>query len=443
MSKAPSPVSAFRASVLHFLSDPGDGDAPHCWQYFDDGVLVVEHGRVTALGDARAILPNLPAALPVTDFSGHLIMPGFVDTHIHYVQTDVIASPGTDLLHWLEQYTFPAERCFADAAHAGEVAEFFLDELLRNGTTTALVFGTVHRQSVETFFQAAERRGLRMVAGKALMDRNCPEYLRDDAESGYRDSAELLERWNGRARLNYAITPRFAATSSERQLELAGQLARAHPDAHIQSHVAENTAEVAWVRPLFPASRSYLDVYDRYGLLRPRAVYAHCIYLDEHDRARMAQSGAAVAFCPTSNLFLGSGLFDIAAADRAGMHTSLATDVGGGTSFSMLRTMGEGYKVAQLSGTRLSPLRAFYWATLGGARALGLDDRIGNFLPGKEADFVVLDLAATPLLARRASSAETLAERLFLLMTLGDDRAIKRIFILGQAAAYSRTGGPS
>jgi len=429
---ATAELSAFRASALHFLSDPGSEGSAQSLQYFADALLVVEDGRVKALGEARDLLPTLPEGTRISDYSGRLIMPGFIDTHIHYSQTDIIASPGRDLLHWLAHYTFPAERNFAELTHAREVAEFFLDELLRNGTTTALVFGTVHKQSMDAFFDAARARNLRMVAGKVLMDRNCPEYLMGSPESGYRESAELMEKWNGTGRLNYAITPRFAITSSEEQLRQAGKLAREFPDAHIHSHLAENEGEVAWARMLFPWSRSYLDIYDRLGLLRNRAVYAHCIHLDEQDRGRMTESGAAAAFCPTSNLFLGSGLFDLAAADRAGFRVAIGTDVGGGTSFSMLRTLSEAYKVSQLRGHTLSPMRAFYLATLGGAAALGLEDRIGSFMPNREADFVVLDCQSTPLLARRMAAASTLEERLFLLMTLGDDRAIVQTHILGQ-----------
>jgi guanine deaminase len=432
---------AFRASILHFLSDPGDGDAADSFEYFDDGLLVVGAGKVQALGPARDLLGTLPEGAAVEDHSGNLIVPGFVDTHIHYSQTDVIASAGRDLLHWLEHYTFPEEQKFADAAHASEVAEFFLDELLRNGTTTALVFGTVHKQSVEMFFEAAYKRNLRMVAGKVMMDRNCPEPLRDTPESAYRESAELLEKWNGRGRLNYAITPRFAITSSDEQLALAGKLAREHPDAHIHSHVAENGDEIAWVKKLFPESRSYLDVYDRHGLLRERAVYAHCLYLDLGDRRRMAESGAATAFCPTSNLFLGSGLYDIAAADAAGVVTGIATDVGGGTSFSMLKTLAEAYKVTQLKGHYLSPLRAFYLATLGGARALGLQHAIGNFSVGNDADFVVLDCKASALIERRLRSAVSLDERLFVLMVLGDDRAVAATYVCGRSARQRASDG--
>jgi guanine deaminase len=424
--------TAHCGSILNFHADPGlDGD-PASYDYWERGALVVGGGRIEAVGPAAALLPTVSAHMPVIDHGERLIMPGFIDTHIHYPQTDVIASGGRNLLDWLEHYTFPAEQRFADAAHAREVAEFFLDELLRNGTTTAQVLGTVHRQSVDAFFQAAEARGLRMIAGKTLMDRNCPQPLRDSAAGGERDMRELIETWHGRDRLHYAITPRFAATSSVEQLQGAGRLAQQYPDVFIHSHLAENRDEVSWVRQLFPDSRSYLDVYDRCGLLRDRATYAHCIYLDATDRARMAASGAGAAFAPSANLYLGSGLFDIAASDAAGMRFALATDVGGGSSFSMLRTMADAYKVAQLSDQPLSPLRAFYLATLAGARMLGLSDRIGRFAPGTEADFIVLDPNATPLLARRTAQSRSLSELLLVLMTLADDRAVAATYILGE-----------
>lgn len=423
-------VAAFRGEILDFTGDPAtQGDAAH--RHHPDGVLVVRDGRVAAVGPASAVLPTLPVDAAITDYRGKLILPGFVDTHIHYAQTDVIASYGAQLLEWLERYTFPAESRFADPEHAREVAEFFVHELLRNGTTTAMVFATTHKVSVDAIFEAADARSMRLIAGKVLMDRNVPESVRDVADSGYEDGAALIARWHGRHRLAYAVTPRFAPTSSERQLALCGQLLDLHPDVYLQSHVAENRWEVAWVAELFPWSRSYLDVYDHYHLLRERTVYAHCIHLDHKDRQRMAVTGSAMAFCPTSNLFLGSGLFDVQAAQDQGVRVGIGTDVGGGTSFSMLRTLDEAYKVCQLAGNRLSPWRAFYLATLGGAAALYLDDRIGNFEPGKEADFVVLDPAATPLLARRVACSETLAERLFALIILGDDRAVYATHILG------------
>lgn len=428
---APAGTAAWRGTILHFLGDPGiQGEAAA--EHFEDGLLVVENGRIRAAGRYADLAPGLAPDTPVNDHRGRILLPGFVDTHVHYVQTDVIASPGRDLLDWLERYTFPAERRFGDPGHARAVAEFFLDELVRNGTTTALVYGSVHKASADAFFEAARARGMRMVAGKSLMDRHCPDDLRDTPETGYRDCVDLLQRWNGLGRLNYAITVRFAVTSSVEQFERTRELARAYPDVHVHSHVAENVDEIAWVRRLFPGHRSYLDVYDHYELLRPRAVYAHCIHLDAQDRARMGHTGAAAAFSPTSNLFLGSGLYDLDAADASGMRTGIATDVGGGTSFSMLRTLAEAYKVVQMRGQRLSALRAFYLATLGGARALGLDDRIGSFLPGREADFVVLDPCATPIAARRAAHAQSLEERLFQLMILGDDRSIEQTCILGR-----------
>ncbi len=431
-------MQAFRGTLLHFLGDPDElGESAH--ELIDDGLLVLRDGRVAAAGDARRLLQSLPEGTPVVDCAGKLIMPGFVDTHVHYPQADIVAAYGERLLEWLERYTFPTERRFSDPGYARDVADFFLGELLRNGTTTAAVFATVHPQSVDAFFEAAQALDARMIAGKVMMDRNCPEFLRDTAESSYAESKALIGKWHGRHRLLYAVTPRFAPTSTERQLELAGRLLDEHPDVYLQSHVAENRDEVAWVAELFPWSRSYLDVYDRYGLVRERAIYAHCLHLDAADRDRMGATGAAMSFCPTSNLFLGSGLFDTDAARRHGVRVGIGTDVGAGTSFSMLRTLDEAYKVAHLLGHRLSPLKAFYFATLGGARALRLDDRIGNFTAGKEADFVVLDLAATPLLERRMRHTSTLAERLFALIMLGDDRSVAATYVMGRQR-HARAG---
>lgn len=428
---------AHRGAILHFRSDPGAGDDPASFEFLEDGLLVTRDGHIAAIGPAQELLPNLPADLEVVGHADSILMPGFVDTHIHYPQTDVIGSGGRQLLDWLQDYTFPTERRFSDPVYARVVADLFLDELVRNGTTTAMVFCTVHRASVDAFFQSAAARSMRMVAGKILMDRNSPEYLRDSVSTGEHDSRELIHKWHGHERLSYAITPRSAITSSEAQLQSAGQLAKEFPDALIQTHVAENLDEIAWVKQLFPQARSYLDVYDSYGLIRDRAIYAHCIHLDQADRARMAQSGAAAAFCPSSNLYLGSGLFDIAAADASGMPFSIATDVGGGNNFSMLRTLGDAYKIAQLSRQHLSPLRAFYLATLGGARALGLDAQIGRFAVGAEADFIVLNLRATPLIARRTVQSRTLAEKLLVLMALGDDRVVSHTYVLGREVSVA------
>jgi len=421
---------AYRAAILHFHADPAFDDKAYAWH--EDGLLIVADGHVQAAGEYALLHSRLPEGVMVQDHRGKLIVPGFIDTHIHYPQTEMIASPAPGLLPWLQTYTFPNERKFADAEHAGEVARFFLDELLRCGTTTAMVYCTVHPASVDTFFAESEKRQLRMVAGKVLMDRHCPEFLCDTAESGIRESEELIRKWHKRGRQLYAITPRFAATSSEAQLQLAGELARAYPDTFLQTHVAENTDEVAWIKSLFPNARSYLDVYDRYGMLRPRAMYAHCIWLDDRDRERMRETQSATAVCPTSNLFLGSGLFDFAKADAMRLPLSLASDVGGGTSFSMLQTMNEAYKVARMGGTHLPALRMFYLATLGGARSMQLEGTIGNFATGAEADFIVLDPQATPLLARRTARAENLEEMLFAFALLGDDRAVTATYSAGK-----------
>lgn len=421
---------AYRAKLLTFTGDPAlNADAA---VFDDDGLLVVEHGRVVAAGAYAALEHHVTPETEVRELRDKLIVPGFIDTHVHYPQTDMIASPATGLLPWLETYTFPTERRFADAAYAQDTANFFVDQLLACGTTTALVYCTVHKQSADALFSASEARNLRMIAGKVLMDRHCPEFLRDTAQSGYDDSAELIARWHGRGRQLYALTPRFAPTSTHEQLEACSALARAHPDVFIQSHVAENVDEVKWVAELFPGHRSYLDVYEHYGLLRRRAVYGHCIYLDDEDRARMAETGAVASHCPTSNLFLGSGLFDFDKAGRAGMPVALGTDVGGGTSFSMLQTMNEAHKVARMTGHTLSATRMFWLATAGAAQALDLADRIGTLAPGSEADFVVLDAQATPLLARRTARAESLEEWLFALALLGDDRAVQATYAAGQ-----------
>jgi guanine deaminase len=422
---------AHRGSVLHFRSDPGADDDPGSYEYWEQGALIVAEGRIERVGPAHELLSAEPS-LPVTDHGRGLLLPGFIDTHIHFPQIDVIASGGRQLLEWLENYTYPAEQRFADASYARSVAQIFLDELMRNGTTTAQVLGSVHKCAMDSFFEVAAARRLRMIAGKTLMDRMAPDGLRDDAVSGEREMRELIASWHGRGRLHYAITPRFALTSTVEQLRSAGALAREYPDVFIHSHLAENREEVEQVRQAFPDRRSYLDVYDHFGLLRERATYAHCIYLNDEDRARMGASGAGAAFCPSSNLYLGSGLFDLAASDAAGMSIALATDVGGGSSFSMLHTMADAYRVVHMTGQHLTPLRAFYLATLAGARMLRLSDRIGSFAVGNEADFIVLRPDATPLLARRMQQSSALSERLLLYMMLGDDRAVARTYVLGQ-----------
>jgi guanine deaminase len=423
------PARLVRGRILTFKDDPAaTGVAAHA--YVEDGAVLMKNGHIEAAGET---LSRVPKDAVVDDHSGCLIMAGFIDTHIHYPQTRVIGSYGAQLLDWLHNYTFLEEQKFADPAHCAEVAEFFLDELFRCGTTTALVYCTVHPESVEAFFTAAERRRARMIAGKTMMDRDAPEKLLDSAQQGYDESKALIERWRGRGRLDYAVTPRFAVTSTKAQLEAAGALAKEFPEAYVQSHLNENHAEIKLVAKLFPGAKSYLDVYDRAGLLGPRSIFGHCIHMTDGEVARMAESGSVAAFCPTSNLFLGSGLFDQARLAGAGVRIALATDVGGGTSYSMLRTAAEGYKVLQLNRLPWPPLHAFYRMTLGNARALGLDDRIGSVEPGKEADLVVLDSRATPAMAHRMESAKgDLAVELFALITMGDDRAVRQTYVAGE-----------
>lgn len=423
---------AFRASIFHCLADPGPHASETAVEYLHDGILVIEDGKVIRSGPADELLSSLPEHTVVKDLTGKLIVPGFIDCHVHYSQLDIIASYGEQLLDWLNRYAYPAEAQFADPEHARSVADFFLDELLRNGTTTAMVFATVFPQSVDAIFAAAEARGMRLIAGKVLMDRMCPDELSDSAESGYVQSKELIERWHGKGRLGYAITPRFALTSTDEQLEAAGRLAAEYPDTWVHTHLAENQEEVDQIAAQFPWSRSYLDVYEHFALLRERSVFAHCLHLDDADRTLMADKGGAGAFCPTSNLFLGSGLFDLQSMSDAGVKVGLATDVGGGTSMSMLQTMSEAYKVLHLQGQSLPASRALYLATLGAAEALCLEDVIGNFEPGKEADFVVLDPNGSSMTARRTQSTASFEELLFALIFLGDDRNVAATYIQGR-----------
>ncbi|MBX3655116.1 MAG: guanine deaminase [Ramlibacter sp.] len=423
-------MKAYRAAILRFADDRRA-------QYEADGLLVVgpdAAGRpvVRAVGAYDALAPNYPG-VAIEHLPGRLIAPGFVDLHIHFPQTDVIGSPAEGLLPWLENYTFPHESRFADAAYAAEVATVFLDELLRHGVTTALTFCTSHPASVDALMAASQARGMRLIAGKVLQDRHSPDGVRDQTEQSLADTEALIGRWHGQGRLGYAITPRFAPSCSEAQLRGAGALAAKYPDVWIQSHVAENKDEIRWARELFPQSRSYLSIYDDFGLMRERAVYAHCIHFDDDDRALMRTTGAAAAVSPTSNLFLGSGFFDYEGADRIGFKYGLASDVGGGTSFSPFHTMLAAYYVGREGQTKpglsLSPQALWWQHTAGAAQALGLDGVVGNLQPGCEADFVVLDPQATPLLARKTAQAGNLDELLFALIVLGDDRVVEKTVI--------------
>lgn len=424
---------AYRAALLHSLADPADVGVEASHEYFEDGLLVVDQGKISAIGHASELLPGLDPGIEVVQYQDALITPGFIDTHIHFPQTGMIGSYGEQLLDWLNTYTFPCERQFEDKAHADMVARLFLKELLRNGTTSALVFGSVHPASVNALFEEAERLDLRLIAGKVMMDRNAPDYLTDTAESSYEDSKALIRRWHGKGRLHYAVTPRFAPTSTPEQLALAGQLLKEFPDLYLHTHLSENLKEIEWVKELFPERSGYLDVYNHFELLGERSVFAHGVHLCDAECQRLAETGSAVAFCPTSNLFLGSGLFNLPQAEQHKVKVGLGTDVGAGTSFSLLYTLNEAYKVMQLQGARLSPFKSLYLATLGGARALNLEDRIGTLQPGTDADFIVLDYKATPLLDYRIQQSNSIEETLFVLTTLGDDRTIRETFAAGRS----------
>ncbi|MCL4065772.1 guanine deaminase [Pseudomonas sp. GX19020] len=414
--------------VLSFTGDPfveGEAAARH----LSRGAVLVENGRIMAVGQAGDLRAAHPGAR-LHDYGECLISAGFIDAHVHYPQTAIIASWGKRLIDWLNLYTFPEEMRFADPAYAAEIAGRYLDLVLARGTTTVCSYATIHPASVDAIFSAAEARGMRVYAGKTCMDRNAPEGLRDTAQSAYDDSKALLEKWHGRDRLSYVITPRFSPTSTPEQLAALGSLWRENPDCLMQTHLSEQTDEIAWVKDLFPQSRDYLDTYETQGLLREGAVYGHAIWLTEREKARLTEAGASLVHCPTSNTFIGSGLFDMGLARS--LRVGLATDTGGGSSFSMLRTMAAAYEVAQLRGEALHPAQLWWLATVGSARALHAEGQIGNIAPGMEADLAVIDLTSTPAIAQAAARAETPWQALFPTVMMGDDRAIRAVWVGGR-----------
>jgi guanine deaminase len=425
-------LKAYRGELLHFLADPAKVALEDSYQYIEDGLLIIKDGLIEQVGEATELLAALDASVEVVHYEKGLMVPGFIDTHVHYPQTEMIASYGEQLLEWLENYTFPFERQFEDIEHGKKVAEFFLTQLLAAGTTTALVFGTVHKESVDAFFTIAQQKKLRMICGKVLMDQNCPDYLSDTAQTGYDDSKALIEKWHNTDRLQYAITPRFAPTCSKEQLDKAGQLLAENPSVYLHTHLSENKDEIAWVNDLFPENDGYLDVYDKSNLLGRRSVFAHGVHLHDSECKRLGETDSAVAFCPSSNLFLGSGLFNLKQAEKFDINVGYGTDIGAGTTFSMLSTLNEAYKIQQLRSEKLSPFKSFYLATLGGAVALDLEGTIGNFTKGAEADFIVLDFHATPLMDRRMQHCTNLSEKLFILSMLGDERSVKATHIMGE-----------
>ncbi|MCO8094100.1 guanine deaminase [Acinetobacter lwoffii] len=404
-------------------------------RYVEDGLVIIQEGKIQWFGPWQEGQSRLPTDTELQHYPDQLIVPGFIDTHIHFPQTEMVGAYGEQLLEWLNTYTFPTEIQFQDASYSEKIAEFFVQELLKNGTTTALVFCTVHPESVDALFNAATTRNMRLIAGKVLMDRHAPEALTDTAETAYIDSKTLIKKWHGQGRNLYAITPRFAPTSTPKQLQKAGQLKAEYPDVYVHTHLSENKNEIAWVKELFPEREGYLDVYHHYGLTGSKSVFAHCVHLEDEEWDCMHQTDSAIAFCPTSNLFLGSGLFPLKKTWDKGVKVGLGTDIGAGTSFNQLQTLNEAYKVQQLQGEKLSAFEALYHATLGGAKALSLDDRLGNFNIGKEADFVVLDLNATALQQLRQSKAKNIEDAFFALTMLGDDRNIAATYVYG-AAVY-------
>jgi guanine deaminase len=430
-------LHALRGAALTFADDPARVGVESAMRHESDAILAMADGRITHFGPASKVAPQLPPGTAVqSNGRDTLMLPGFIDCHVHYPQISIIGAHGEQLLDWLNKYTFVAEQQFADSSHARETARVFLKECLRAGTTTAAVFCTVHPQSVDAFFEESAALNMRMIAGKVLMDRNAPAALTDTAKSGYDQSKALIAKWHGRGRQLYAVTPRFAASSTPEQMDMAGKLWAEHPGTWLQSHVSENRAEVAWIRELYPERRGYLDVYDHYKQLGPRSIYGHGIWLNEVELHRCHDTGTALAHCPTSNEFLGSGQFDLYNASKASrpVRVGLGTDLGAGTSFSQLQTLSQAYKTAQLLGNGLSAPLAFYLATRGGARALHLEDKVGSLAPGMEADVIVMDLKSTPAIEFRLHSCNSFEEMLFVQMTLGDDRAIRETWIAGRLA---------
>ena len=437
-----SGTSAIRGPALSYLGDPFIHPTDECVRFESDALIVMRDGYVVGFGPTSEKLSTLPANTPVAHYPDALILPGFIDCHVHYPQTEIIGAFGKKLIDWLNKYTFVAEQRFGDEAYAKHVADVFLRESLRCGTTTSAVYCTSDPTSVDAFFQVSYALNMRNIAGKVLMDRNAPKALLDTPQTAYDQTKSLIERWHGVGRALYAVTPRFAPTSSEEQMRLAGLVWREHPGTYLQSHLSESPEELEWVRKLYPNQDSYVDVYDHHGHLGPRSIFGHGVHLSETERARLSETGTSIAHCPTSNLFLGSGLFDIEALATGpqAIRVGLATDIGAGTSFSALQTMSEAYKVAQLNGYSLTAHQAFYLATLGAARALYLDDKVGQIAIGHEADIVVIDPHATPLLAFRQQYADSLEESLFLLMMLGDDRATLATYVSGERI-YERAPG--
>ena len=424
-----------RGRLLSFLRAPDNATDDGSYRYESDGGILVEDGLIKAVGSYADIRAQAGDGVTEIDHRPHLILPGLIDCHVHFPQMQVIASYAANLLEWLNTYTFPEECRFVESAHAERIAGLFFDELLRNGTTTAVAYCSVHKTSADAFFAESLKRGTRMIAGKVMMDRNAPQGLLDTPQTGYDETRAVIEQWHGKGRNHVAITPRFAITSTHQQMEMTQALAREFPDLHIQTHLSENHDEISYTCSLYPDARDYTDIYAHYGLLGPKTLLGHAIHLSEREADALSEAGSVAVHCPTSNLFLGSGLLPLKALKRRDkpVRIAVATDVGGGSSYSMLKTMDEAYKIQQLLGERLNPLESWHHMTLGNAEALSLSDRIGTLEPGTDADLVVLDAAATPAMRLRMETVKSVSEELFLLQTSGDDRSVVETYVAGKA----------
>lgn len=429
-------TTLLRGRTLSFLRWPETIDDRAAYRYEEDGGLLLRDGKIVAAGAYAEVAKQAGEGVKVIDHRPHLLLPGFIDAHMHFPQMQILASYGAELLEWLNTYTFPEETKFENAQHGRRIARLFLDEVIRHGTTTVAAYCSVHKASAEAFFAESHGRNMLNIAGKVMMDRNAPDGLTDTPQSGYDDTKALIGEWHGKGRQHYAITPRFAITSTPEQMEMAGALVREFPGLHIQTHLSENQAEIAFTQELYPWSKDYTDVYEHYGLMGPKTLLGHCIHLSEREADALSAAGSVAVFCPTSNLFLGSGLFPYQRmrSRQNPVRIATATDVGGGTNYSMLRTMDEGYKIIALQGEKLNPFQSFWQITRGNAEALSIADKVGTLDVGTDADIIVLDAGATPVTRLRMETVKTLAEELFLLQTVGDDRAIREVYIAGNPA---------
>lgn len=425
-------LKAIKGRVFYFIDDPylvGDEKA---YRFIENGAIIIENGKIKDIGNADKILAGFQEDIEKYD-NHHIIMPGFIDTHIHFPQTQMIGAYGKQLLDWLNNYTFKVEQQFENKEYANKIAKVFFKELIKNGVTTAMAYCSVHPQSVDAYFEEAQRYGMRMIGGKVFMSRNAPKKLLKSPEQSFKESEILIKKWHNTQRNHYAITPRFAITCCEEELELVSTLMKKYDDIYMQTHLSENRDEIDFTMSLFPARKDYTDVYDYYGLLGKRSVFGHSIYLSPREIKRVADTNSVIAHCPTSNEFLGSGFLDIELlkSQEKPIRIGIGSDVGAGTSFSPLQTLNEAYKIAQLQGQSLSCIKGFYLLTLGNAKALMLEDKIGSFAPNSEADIVVLTNKSTPLMKFRQSYSKDILEELFVQMTIGDDRSIKATYSNG------------